>query len=677
MDHTGGFAESSVIVPEHARLLRSIRNFHCNETLSEVDVSLVLEFAFALPVFSLNVVSRLEPILALFGERLRLEQVAHSLSRARGLTKVVPSVFIRFRGQIQKFFTSWRGTPFRRLAMDSIRHVWSVWQRAVESPLANGYNFFRIPLLPFFDKQRAPLLRATWPRFMTDLAVAIHTAYQLDRPPLGFSPVDGNLVAFLRYGQVEGDLGDGMDQVDHDSEFIVELADVSHFLLVAVAMARKLGARGWQSCDLVSVIQPIELACHLGISDRLSLLISPVVRSGSRIGGHSWMQPGGIPVEFVHPLQRCKAYNTSFPCIRDPVAFFSHWHGDEYDVTNWCLALPSWLAPERKLFRGNSSWMAQGLSSRHIARMNGYWKRLDSAGFASLISTWETNPACIRARNELASTGRFRGVSATVDKASTATKLVEFPRLPSAPDGQLGGRFMAFLSRSEFVDSQHVCGLEGFPFLPAHNFFVVSYKGVAIENPHSLWWRALAAGDQSFWSAPVLCVMMILGRLLSSAAVQVMAQELVRSVVLARALLLMLRIWVVSKRASMHDPLDVGVLSRLVDRDLARAAELANDVAPDMEPPNPCSQAVRSQAQRVEALWQVVSQAGNSATLSVPVACATSRITGFRLLTEPAFADGAPFESPGPWLEVVFDDVARCLRDVSWPPVVMCSHLEC
>lgn len=52
--------------------------------------------------------------------------------------------------------------------------------------------------------------------------------------------------------------------------------------------------------------------------------VSYLVRDGALARG--WpAAAGGVPRATIHPLRRCKAYNMSLPCVRDPLAFFSHW----------------------------------------------------------------------------------------------------------------------------------------------------------------------------------------------------------------------------------------------------------------------------------------------------------------------------------------------------------------
>lgn len=65
-------------------------------------------------------------------------------------------------------------------------------------------------------------------------------------------------------GELRGDLGDGHDLVDLDSEFVVELGDAAVFAAVAAAFARHLRRRGWPRCALDLARGREAVTCDLG-----------------------------------------------------------------------------------------------------------------------------------------------------------------------------------------------------------------------------------------------------------------------------------------------------------------------------------------------------------------------------------------------------------------------------
>jgi len=290
----------------------------------------------------------------------------------------------------------------------------------------------------------------------------------------------------------------GEDIVDEDLEFVVDVFDHAHFMRVALAIAASLRKRGWLKCDFSSY----KLTCFLceaesharqtRVSASFELTFLTLSDAESRLHG-TYAGRSGIPIDVVHPLGRCKAYNTTTPCIRQPSQFFIFWRQNEYQVDKYCLALPKWT-PERLMFRANSSWLADGIQRMHMTELEDRWASMERQGFQSMSHIWRTHPACLSARDAIVSAGAFEqpGLSQLAAREVTRIKKDVRNHRSSSPLSK-GIHFASWVraAQASLELEQFNCGEKYWPYGNGRAVIIVDFGRSPLMNPHLSWWSSL------------------------------------------------------------------------------------------------------------------------------------------------------------------------------------------
>lgn len=302
------------------------------------------------------------------------------------------------------------------------------------------------------------------------LTSVLEGEWPADLEPLAYYPVDGNLIAFYRYGQFVGDLGDGeYDVVDFDGEYAIEVRDIEHFIRFGAELSRRLEAKQFGPCSLWQEWPPRQsIFFKCGMFDIFSLVRTPDghgLRSFGRQTSHpAWN--GTMPLSVVRPLGRCRVGKANAPCPSDILGFLRFWNEGEYEVDTWCLALPMWTSQERgaEELAPWSRWMHNGISAAKLSSAQHRWQKLADRGYMSMAGVWATSEACHRAREEFNKFGIWHGV---------ATK--------SAPD-QIGRPF-ASESISILMNGEHPQAHSMAQQMHAdRTFFVTEYLSLAAER---------------------------------------------------------------------------------------------------------------------------------------------------------------------------------------------------
>eukprot|EP00928_Gymnodinium_smaydae_P011218 TRINITY_DN14167_c0_g1_i2.p1 TRINITY_DN14167_c0_g1~~TRINITY_DN14167_c0_g1_i2.p1 ORF type:complete len:201 (+),score=11.99 TRINITY_DN14167_c0_g1_i2:82-684(+) len=111
---------------------------------------------------------------------------------------------------------------------------------------------------------------------------------------------------------------------------------------------------------------------------------------------------GRLPSGLLYPLRRCSLYNHSIPCPARPIEVLRGWNAGEYDLPEYCLAVPLLTQDRSSRDLRNSELARRGLTAADLMLLRRYALELDAAGFASFWPAWMTGVcpelAVLRAR---------------------------------------------------------------------------------------------------------------------------------------------------------------------------------------------------------------------------------------------------------------------------------------
>eukprot|EP00928_Gymnodinium_smaydae_P089013 TRINITY_DN73027_c0_g1_i1.p1 TRINITY_DN73027_c0_g1~~TRINITY_DN73027_c0_g1_i1.p1 ORF type:complete len:689 (-),score=33.24 TRINITY_DN73027_c0_g1_i1:443-2389(-) len=320
---------------------------------------------------------------------------------------------------------------------------------------------------------------------------------------LGFWPIKGTLIALLRYGQIWSYVDDThMDCVDWDIDWIVEVESLEKFYAFAESASQFLSSLpDWERARCIVEIgskhlkrgeHPEALGCDLFRQNKqtftnvgfMFLERGPVFlkhyTSTDEFGlFRAW--DGMLPVNLVYPYSSCYGYGRAVPCPASPFALLHGIQGSIYIES--CIALPDPTSGPRIYLADCTRWMEGGLSQEQIASIRGGWRVLESGGYLSMASAFETSASCAHARLGLRNGDLFGGGSI----GSALVVRNPFERSNRAMDEKVALKFRRY---RDWIDglSTALDGRTLFPWL-----FAVTVDGIA----RSTWYNALEAAHDS------------------------------------------------------------------------------------------------------------------------------------------------------------------------------------